>query len=242
MPSDAPDSFQYNKTVQRGILSDMAELAARLGSPNTFTRTGVTLFQEDFSNGISSWLNLSYQTGSYVALDIENGEIGGCSARLHAANLANAYGSIFRYFAVPELKKAGVELAIDFPYYFDFLWIGFTIGTIEGEFEGSVRYYLSSQEFKYEQDSSTYVSFATVNLSADGNPRFDRMKLVIDLETMYYHSFRYNQSLNSLANIPLHQLSTDPSNRLGIKVLGSSDSGGTADFYIDWIILTTDEI
>lgn len=240
--ADAPDSYQYNKTVQRGILSDMAELAARLGSPNTFTRTGVTLFQDSFVNGVSSWIDVSYKTGSYVNLEIDNGEVGGVSAHLHAVDSADAYASIARFFAVPELKKIGIEVAIDFPYYFDFLWLGFAIGLPTGEYEGSVRYYLGDQSFKYEQYSDTYISFGTVNLDADGNPRFDRMKLIIDLESLEYHSFRYNQNLYSLANIPLLQLSSNAANRMSIKVLGSSDGGGEADFYVDWIILTTDEI
>ena len=52
---DYPD-FGITDTVQaKSIITDMGELAARLGAPNVFDRLGSIVWYDDFQYGLSRW-------------------------------------------------------------------------------------------------------------------------------------------------------------------------------------------
>lgn len=240
--ADAPDSFQYNKAVERGILSDMAELAARLGSPNTFTRTGVTIFQDNFSNGLDEWFVSSNPPIGQSIISLENGGHNGVSCHLDIGDNPNNSAILYRYFAVPELAKTGIELAVEFPQYFDTFDFYLYLYHAAGQAIGWIRYDLASQSFQYYDENSAFVSFATLDIQQANYHRYDQMKLIVDFEDFTYHSFRYNQFHYSLADLPLKTVSGSGGNSLLAYVKGVSDGSNEADFYISYLILTTDEI
>lgn len=101
--------------VCRGIMlqaSDtisLAELAARLGSIDTFDRRGEVLWLDDFENNINKW-NQTLGGGS-IALSTDQARSGANSAKLTTAATGTDAASLRWIMGYPVLSKFGFEVS-----------------------------------------------------------------------------------------------------------------------------------
>lgn len=239
---DAPDSYQYELNSQRGLLADMAELAARLDSPNTFVRTGITIFQDTFKNGLSSWQVGSLSESSKARLKLGKGLTNGVCLNLHCEGVGATSVQVTRSFNIPELQRLGVEFGINFPDDYKTFIFGFVIEDNGTRYIAYFQFNTTTGKIYYVNSAGSYVELADIPVEDNDIERFDQIKLVIDPDIAEYIRFQYNQNVYSMADLGLRVISTTTQSQMYFYFIGNSNVGTLTDFYIDYIILTTGEI
>jgi len=105
MAHGQPDYGMYTlaNTIYR--LTDMGELAARLGSINTYDRRGDVIFLDSFESGLTAWSPSSACTGSDLVQSAKHARSGGFSAKFvcgsdgtRQAQLAKQYSNYTRCY------------------------------------------------------------------------------------------------------------------------------------------------
>ena len=109
---DAPDWYNYRLQSNKSILTDMAELAVRLGSPNVYSRTGSVIWETEMENGIGCFGTGVSGLGGVVKLDSAYPLHGGYVMALIAGSTVglSAYG--FRSVAPQRRNKWGLEVGV----------------------------------------------------------------------------------------------------------------------------------
>jgi len=91
-------------------VTDLGELAARLGSISTFDRRGDVIWMDDFESGVAKWQAEGPDAGEYAEWSAERAANGGFSYKLvTAADTANRI-EINHYESYPVLSKIGFEI------------------------------------------------------------------------------------------------------------------------------------
>lgn len=91
--------------------TDVAELAARMKSVDTFNRQGNVIFIEDFSGGIRTFEREGSGTGAGAWWDGNHYLSGGYSMKLVAGSDGERYIKVTNRLWFPVLSKLGMELA-----------------------------------------------------------------------------------------------------------------------------------
>lgn len=100
MPRGQPDYGVYQQKTVGATLADMGELAARLGSIDSYDRRGDVVFLDDFEAPILKWETAVAGT-EYVILDNESVKSGSQAAKIHVAAVA---------FSNPDMHKSVFSL------------------------------------------------------------------------------------------------------------------------------------
>ena len=92
-------------------LSDLGELAARLGSIVTFDRRGDVVWLDDFEGGIERWNRRISGTGAAIDWVAEASRSGSFSCRLTGGSDTNRFAYIERYLPKPVPSRIGMEVS-----------------------------------------------------------------------------------------------------------------------------------
>jgi hypothetical protein len=94
-------------------MDDMAELAARLGSPDLFNREGNVLFLDTFEHGLKPWNFVGAGVDADAIASNEWSRYGGYSCKLISGFADGGNMLAQRIFPYPILSKYGVEYAFN---------------------------------------------------------------------------------------------------------------------------------
>lgn len=106
-----PDGALSGKSTTIFGLLDMAELAVRLGSFNSFDRLGNVVWMDDFESGLGSWIWSGGGANNAVSLYAGESYRGGLSALLHPGEVDDGGSEIVRVLPYPVLGGIGLEAA-----------------------------------------------------------------------------------------------------------------------------------
>jgi len=236
--------------------TDIAELAARLGSINTFDRRGNVIFLDDFENGLSKWRPWQSAAGHQISLSNERARSGAVSVKL-ATDPAFVAGDawIEHHMTFPTISKLGVEFSFS---------LGLEAGALQvGEI------YLEIDAYDGVNASNIYVSWiSTPALGVGGGiwqyygsdgayhdlgiiSRFDighwfytfnTVKMVFDLATTKYARLLVNSASHNISSLDYNKfgdIGTAPrlTVNIGIHRVGIPD----ATMYADDVIITQNE-
>jgi len=110
MPRGQPDYGQYQQKVVGGTLSDMADLAVRLGSIVEYDRRGDIVFLDDFEELILKWATPVIGAG-YVRLDSTTAKSGSQSVKLYTDVGGVATAAMVKRFVVLGVMRVGIEIS-----------------------------------------------------------------------------------------------------------------------------------
>ena len=217
MARGGPD-YKASNSYYGQSLTDVGELAARIGSIDLLDRKGVVLYAEDFGNLLSPW----YKTGP-IGWEIEPvGELGYLNTivtRFHPLIAGPGAGSIQKSMPVIQLKKYGFECMFRLNY---------TGAAAPGSFYMTLNYYSgtrvrgfglyvdpAAEDIKYITMVGGFPAWAHLdNIPANfwitGNTvYYNYLKLVIDLELMRYDRYIFNsQGGSMITRLPTNTAST----------------------------------
>lgn len=240
-PHGAPDWSKYRPTSVTFPVLDLAELAARLYSPNVFDRRGDVVFMDDFEQGLNKWWPITVGAGTVIELAHTPTKLGGYSVRLHPAAVGGAEAAIRLRHAYPASDRLSLECA-------------FTVHPFMGAIQFSIRIYTQTRvvrgEILYNHAATTLSYFDAAGnwtvLNDDielivTTHMFHVIKIAIDKGTEHYIRCILDDTEYDLSAIAAYAADnvTNSYQWNEIRVIGTGDDETYS--YIDCVITTQDE-
>jgi len=241
-------AIQYNLNMhaapKRGgawSVTDLGEVAARLGSIVTFDRRGDVYWLDDFEDGKAKWAAETSGAGAGVAVSTTYARNGAKSVELTAGTDMSHYAGIGRLFPYPALSRWGFEGSWSFDSDLE------TFDIIISVYDGTnltsaiLRYDCVNQKVQYLDSAGAMQDLATSVDLHDYYNMFNTFKLVLDLETGKYERAIANESEYDMAGIALQQaaIAVSPVVKLSMRNTAVGGTGGVV--YVDDVIVTRNE-
>jgi len=191
MAHGSPDwAAQAPKSTLFGLY-DMAELAARLGSPVTFDRRGDVVFCDDFTNGLGRWVETGSGYGNDAYPVVYPTRTLGMAIMLRTGSGINDIGGILREIPYPVLGKIGFETSfVVYAGVAEFrLWIALYTGT--AVYDYFVSYHHANGSL-YIREPASDVVIGTPGVVYEDYAHFQTVKLVVDISANRYERVIFN--------------------------------------------------
>lgn len=241
MPHGQPDFGMYAiaETIYR--LSDMAELAVRLGSIDTFDRRGNVVWLDDFEDNLSKWNIVSLGTGAGAALSTDGCRNGAKSVKLTTGNAQNDYICITHYSPRPVLSKIGFEISFttDEDLNAHFFYIIYYDGT--NRHQALICYNPTTDKLYYYNENGAAQELASnLNLYAYST-HYHTLKLVVDLETDKYVRLLLDETEYDLSSYLIQESASATLPRLEVQYLVRTNVASSESVYAEDAIITQNE-
>lgn len=189
------DFGMYAPKALGGSLSDMADLAVRLGSIVEYDRRGDVIYLDDFTTPKLRCLT-SVDGTSSVVLDNDYSVSGGQCVLLTTQAAANKWAIIEHHIAPLVTGKHGSKIAISlYSMLEDTCWLLIQIQIFDGTYGHSPAIRLNPYAYtlEYLDENSAYQVFETdFKAESPHQSDFHNMKLVYDLDTGKYVRFLFD--------------------------------------------------
>lgn len=190
MPRGQPDFGMYAAKEVGATLSDMADLAVRLGSIVEYDRRGDVIYLDGYETAVPHFRNYSSDDCS-AKLDSTYVRSGAQSVKLSTDGTINNYAGLIYYMAPMVTGKHGIKISPNLydmmPWWNSYYQIDFATWD-KGYFKaGGVRLNLKTQEASYLGADDEYHPFETDLKVYAGIPEiFHNIKLVYDIDAAKY--------------------------------------------------------
>ena len=241
MPRGQPDFGMYATKEVAASMSDLGEVAARLGSIVTYDRRGDVVFFDDFEEPVFKWDTDVIPATSSVMLDSVNPKSGSQAVKLYTTANTGAYALIQKYTCIQVGKQIGLELS--FSRLSEPLDLFLRLYYYNGEdyYRMEVKIDPEAKEIYVLKDPPIYTKVANIGIPRDTVYLFHVVKVVADLNTGMYKRLLYdNLEFDISDEVVFSDLSSE---RFHVWLTAYQqtrvDTGGTS--YLDDIILTQNE-
>ena len=241
MGHGTPDWWGSEPSETTFQVQDVGELAARLGSIDTFDRRGNVVFIDSFESGCAPYLTDAGRPGSAVVLSAITARSGAYSCKMTTGAVANAYARVARFQSYPALSKYGLEVAftsddnaVDIQISLN-IYDGVNVNTF------AVKYLPASDKWQYLNAAGGWTDLAT---GVDLFPHFNHFhvaKLVVDLDLKKYFYFLWDSDEVGMSTIAGHQVASGLSPQIAANIHLHGGAGAAATIYVDDVIITQNE-
>jgi hypothetical protein len=238
---DYPDWGGYPVSGQTYPLKDLAELAARLGSPVTYDRSGAVYYLETFRDGLSAWDTLVLGAGPTPALNKEHSHSAGVSVKLDPGTVTGDRCSIFHVEPCPPLSKWGFACRVS-------TWS--ICGVLELDMEWADREYRWDVWLTIDLQTSTLsvlgadgamVNVATIPPITNDPRYFSFLKAVIDPEAHTWCRVRLNSATYDVSGIGLYRVEPLNYDYVQLYIQATSQGYFQKPFWVDDVVMTYNE-
>ena len=222
-------------------MDDMAELAARLGSPITFNREGNVLFVSTFEHGVAGFGTTPGGDDAEIVTSALWSRTSGYCCKLVAGKTTPYYALIYKTFPYPTLGSYGLELSFLLDTDLDRLDVELWI--YDGAYQTIylVRYDPDTDVVQIRTSSTSYPTVVTgVALSASVTI-FHTLKFVVDAVERTYKRLILNNVEYDLSAYPGYAITNPVQAKMQVRVTNIGASGKNAVVYVDDLILTQNE-
>jgi hypothetical protein len=216
----------------------LAELAARLGSIDTFDRRGNVLWMDDFENGIEEWIA---DNGSNFAWSSSRHRTGGFCAKMWTASITDSHNTMGTYIPFSVISKMGFEFSFirDENLKVIYLEIWFLSGSTRTDVE--VRWTAATQTWAYwGADELWHDLSPTMNFFEDFPVHI--VKLVADFVNSKYVRLIADNVVYDMTNVGAYNAATSVGPYVVtpyIRIENNPDVSTTV--YVDDVIVTQNE-
>jgi hypothetical protein len=236
-----PDDSNIVRQSDVFVLEDMAELAARLGSPMTYDRYGNFVWGCDFAHGLSEWV-VSSTASSYTAeLSNYSWLTKGVSCYLSADDASGAETKIARALSPVTSGPLGLSAALSLVNEFTGFYIGMELFVHNIVYHAYVKYVSAEGKLYYLDETNAWVVLGTPGVLYYTPTMFHNTKLVYDLAENDYVGFSLNGQWYSLADVPLYIHAFESAPFLAVFIAVTSPAGLSGSMYVDNVIVTQNE-
>lgn len=222
-------------------LADMGELAARLGSIDTFDRRGNVIWFDDFESGIEKWTHESAAGGEDLVWSSLHARNGGFSAKLTTGAHTGDDALMMASLAYPRLSKIGFEISFLRDSYLREIIIRMGVETGTEIIIATATWVAATKVCScIDKDGVTHDLTPTITFGLD-YPILNTIKLVADFINKEYVRLIVNSIEFNLSGITLPVIPVGPSPKLHgyLKIFTVSDDVCT--LYVNDAIFTQNE-
>lgn len=242
MAGETPDWGVLSAQQTVFPVTDLGELAGRLGSIVTYDRRGDVVVVDDFSAGLASWTRLQPNGDEVVDLTTQRVLTGRFAVRL-VNSASSAFNAGIRRNVPGAVKsRIGLEFA-------------FGLVTTDSRVEAELRYFDGVDEWLWSvrwndtgdlvevlQAGGTYATLASDVILDVGSGTFHFLKLVIDMNTKAYVRALLNRRTFDLSAYSAQDVGSSTSDRLQLTVRAEKPGGGAQrTVYVDNVVVTQNE-
>ena len=241
MPRDLPDWHAQNAQTTIGEVTDLGELAVRLGSIDTFDRRGDVVFLEDFEAGHVHCSLTTSGSGAVADLSAAEARSGLFSVRLVGGSSGGRFAAVIRRAAPQVLAGLGLEVAVRIPGTIEHVQFQILVYTGSNLLTFDLRWRDAENDLQYRDSGGTWVTFATsVDLSTAA-ALFHMMKMGIDAANTNFAFLVLDNTTYSLAGIAGQSEVNAALPVVDVAVVCGSRSGQNDTIYVDDLIFTQNE-
>lgn len=222
-------------------ISDMAELAVRLGSIVTFDRLGDIVSLDSFESGLSGVDTAGGGTGYSVSQDAEHARNGGFSAKMVCGSDGLRTAVIMKYLPYPVLANLGME--ISFTMHTDISLLIVSIQLYNGTqfLEGYLKFDEDNSKLQYYDSAGAEQDLET-DLALYKDPDlFHTIKLVVDFVNNKYVRALLNEHSWDMSDYDLYSTASAINPHIILTVYAKGAAAANATIHVDDLIVTQNE-
>lgn len=242
MAKGQPDFGSTAPTETIVAISDLGELAARLGSVDVFDRTGNVIFFDTFDGSLSKVSDTDLSAGGAIEVSNLHALHGDFSCKLLAPT--SGYANIYYHLAYPTLSRMGFEFAWARVDTGQLDFIGLYIVLFDGTNQYVVDVYWdadTSTWYVYDITTAEYIALTPTVAYEQQRPTFHHAKLVVDFTTNKYVKLIADDLIYDLSAYPLESYPTDTPAYLQLMIGNKANATGSCTVHIDSVIVTQNE-
>jgi len=220
-----------------------AELAARLGSINTFERRGTTVWMDDFEAPVLKWNKHTGGTGGTITLVTDSCHLGSQAMKINVLADADGWVKADRNFEFPLAGKIGFEWCIS-PYILDHhIIFGATVDDATTKYTPYIKYDNGNNTWYYMDSGDAYQPLSPTRQLIGLLDGYHHIKIVVDTSTGLYVRLQVGGKTYDLSSYSMPTAATDgyTAGLADIQVT-NQEAGYPAPVYVDSFIYTQNEL
>ena len=222
-------------------LTDLGELAARLGSPVTFDRRGDVIWIEDFESSLNKWDPTTWGVGSGIFITNDRSRSGNFSCKMITGPIANDRAYMEHFLPLPVLSKMGIEFSFAGMNNIKYLTLETHLYEHEYQHHAHIRYDWPHRSLKYFDPHSTFHTFYYPYDIHDEDRLFNTLKAVIDFPNGKYDRVIVNDQSFDISQYTYYKPGPAVVFFLYIAIEITTNVNANAYTYIDDVIITQNE-
>ncbi len=238
---DIPDWQKYLPGSERYALSDLGELAARLGSPLRFDRRGEVLWYDQFDHGLAFWTTAAYGIGGSVKISVADTFMSPYATLLTAGSSSLKVAELSKSIQQASLGKWGFEIAVSFLSDWDYFEIVITIRDGVDFYIASVRLSFTDTELQYSDSAGVFQKVADLLTLQTSPPTYQILKLVFDLSTPEYRHIRLGPTEYDLSGVAMKKTAGSSSAQFWARIRLKGRAGENDTAQLGHVIFTGNE-
>ncbi|OGN97553.1 MAG: hypothetical protein A2Y89_06720 [Chloroflexi bacterium RBG_13_51_18] len=243
MAHGQPDYGMYSLAKTIYHMTDMGELAARLGSICTFDRRGDVVFLDDFESGLGSWQKIAGGTGSDAVISADNARNGFLSCKMTTGSDGTKLIRLARYLPLPVYSAFGVEFSVAIS---PFAITGYLTGDIL-VYDGvnvnkfMIKYDLADQNLYMYDSAGAWVDMAMPYELQRYTYLFHTIKLVGDFSTDRWKRVIVDNFTVDLSGYAVYTAASAGNPMMEVNIILHTDDDANRYVYLDDFIITQNE-
>lgn len=230
----APKGFLY-----RNI--DPTELAVRLGSVNTFNRSGDVIFQDGFESGLAAFYDLAPGTGAETDITPVTSRNGGFSCKMISGLYNDDATSLSKNLAYPFITKIGFEFSFSLTSTLVEIYASIIIYTDTEQLKATIEIEPSNKRISYyANDGSWPIIISDLNFTT-GAQWFYTIKFIVDFENRIFDNLFFLKDVYDLSMYGLRITAGTYAPLLSTRVYIYPTSDVNRTLYVDDWIVTINE-
>lgn len=241
MPRGQRDYGPYAVKDVTASISDMGEVAARLGSIVTYDKRGDVVDFDNFEGPVRRWGGTAPAAATYARLDSASVRSGAQAVRLHTSNILNDEADIQKLQGVLVSQRLGHEISFSFLQQNTNFMVWILLYGDPTRYQGEVRFDNLTGVLSILTAPGVYTQVATPGIAPWNMFSFQTIKLVVDFATKKYVRLLFGNMEYDLSAYGLEAFGAAqaPQIQLGAWIENRAALGG--DVWLDDSIFTQAE-
>ena len=171
------------------IIQDLAELAARIGSVDTFDRRGNVIWVNNFENGIHGWIMEKYGVGNAISWSAESARNGSFCLKMFIPKPGPTWTRASYRLPILVPSRTGVEFCFDTPFGVYRYAIRYTLYDGTNKHEARIQHWAPGHAVQYYGNDGYWHDLEPTYYYEKTAHLYHTAKLVIDPATHKYVRF-----------------------------------------------------